>query len=88
MNVMSIVNAYGNLIEPKHDMSTSQAKEIIKNSNSNMELAGNSYVLGFFNGARFSQKGKINVPALNIKMMSDDEWNRLAARQRVGGVTG
>lgn len=72
-NICKLIESYAEHIDPSKDMTCSEAKNIIQNSRTAMEVAGNSYIYGYM-------KGKVMVPVLNIPIMSDEEWNKLAHR--------
>lgn len=80
-SIMPVIEAYGEILNPQDDIQLSEATEIIRNSNTRMEMIENSYVFGFFNGRKSAQKRNY-IPVLNIPMMSDDRWNELAAKCR------
>lgn len=73
------IQEYGISVGPKADMSISEAFIIINGSKTRMEIAGNSYLYGHMRG---SMDGKCMVPLLNLKQISDDEWNEMARKQR------
>lgn len=73
------------MLDPKNDMQFREATEIIQNSSTKMELAGNGYIYGYFKGVNSSDKTKY-VPVLNIPMLSDERWNELAAKCRGMGA--
>lgn len=79
MFTLQAIQEYGMLMDPKNDMKTTEALAIIKESKTKMEVAGNSYTYGYMKGVK---GGKGMVPILNIKQISDDEWNEMARRQR------
>lgn len=81
MRLLERIEAAGMCLEPSEDMKTSEAKQIIRNSRTAMEVAGSSYIYGYMNGA--GNNDTIKVPVLNIKMMSDERWNELARKNRL-----
>lgn len=76
---IEVIEEYGMLMEPKNDMKTAEALAIIRGSRTKMEVAGNSYTYGYMKGVK---AGRRMVPVLNVKQISDDEWNEMARRQR------
>ena len=70
--IVSIMEECGQLINPREDISTSEAKEIIRFSLTKMEIVGNSYLYGYIKGRRYGN-GKM-VPVYNLRQMTDDEW--------------
>lgn len=74
---LQVIEVYGSLFEPEHDIKTSEAKEIIEFSKTKMEIVSNSYLLGFMKGSR-ENIGKKMVPIFDIPQLSDEEWNRFA----------
>ena len=81
MSLIDKIEEYGINMYCSEDMKCSEAKEIIAGSSSQMEIAGNSYLYGYMRGTR--TENVRHVPVLNIKMMSDEEWNRLARKSRM-----
>ncbi len=79
--IVSIMEECGQLINPREDISTSEAKEIIRFSLTKMEIVGNSYLYGYIKGRRYGN-GKM-VPVYNLRQMTDDEWNVLAKKNRL-----
>ncbi|NBH19333.1 hypothetical protein D3Z55_18305 [Clostridiaceae bacterium] len=79
--IVSIMEECGQLINPREDISTSEAKEIIRFSLTKMEIVGNSYLYGYIKGRRCGN-GK-RVPVYNLRQMTDDEWNVLAKKNRL-----
>lgn len=75
--IVSIIEEYGQLINPKEDISTLEAKEIIRFSLTNMEIVGNSYIYGYMRGTS-SSRNKM-VPVYSLKQMTDEEWGALAS---------
>lgn len=73
------IDTYGTFLPADRDMSFRDAKEIISGSRTKMEIAGNSYIYGYMMGSTGSKK---MVPVLNIKQISDEEWNKIAKRQK------
>lgn len=79
--IIQMIEAYGMRFEPSKDMSFVEAMDIISESQTKMEIAGNSYLYGFMRGSQ-NMAGKRMVPLYNIRQISDDEWNILAAKNR------
>lgn len=79
MFTIEIIQEYGTLMGPAIDMKTPEALSIIRGSRTKMEIAGNSYTYGYMRGKRDSKK---MVPVINLKQISDEEWNEMARRQR------
>jgi hypothetical protein len=79
--IVSIMEEYGQLINPREDISTSEAKEIISFSLTKMEIVGNSYLYGYIKGRRYGS-GKM-VPIYNLRQMTDNEWDALAKKNRL-----
>ena len=79
--IVSIIEGCGQLINPKEDISTLEAKEIIRFSLTNMEIVGNSYLYGYMRGRKYGG-GKM-VPVYNLRQMTDDEWDALAKKNRL-----
>lgn len=75
--VMKRINACGLAIDPHNDIQFDEANEIIENSATEMELVGNGYIYGYLRGRKDFHK-TVDIPILNIPMMSDERWNELA----------
>ena len=65
------------IYEPDVDITCREAKTIIKHCRTTMEVVELTYALGY---ARGKEKKARNVTIFNIPMMSDEEWNILAAQ--------
>lgn len=78
--ISSIIDGYGQLIDPREDISTLEAKEIIRFSLTNMEMVGNSYLYGYMRGRKYGG-GKM-VPIYDLHQMTDEEWEALAKENR------
>lgn len=63
------------LYEPDIDITCPEAKSIIRNSKTIMEVVEYTYKLGYNRGGAARR-----IPIFNIPMMSDEEWNILAAK--------
>lgn len=81
MQVISIIEHYGSLIEPKEDINITEARDIIGGSHTKMEIVGNSYLYGYMRGR--ASAGSKMVPVLNIRQMSDEEWTELATKNKL-----
>lgn len=81
--IIALIEAYGLIMSPEEDISTKEAKVILHASQSNMEIVGNSYLYGYINGMKNTNKNMSKVPLYNIPMMSDEKWNQLAERNRL-----
>lgn len=79
--ITQMIEAYGREFEPSEDMNFVEAMEIIEKSRSKMELVGNGYLFGYMRGSQ-KNKSQRMVPLYNIRQMSDDEWNHLAAKNK------
>lgn len=79
--IMDIVECYGMSVDPKEDINFMDAMDIIKSSQSKMEIVGTGYLYGYMRGSRCG--GKNMVPVYNIRQMTDEEWNRRAYRNRM-----
>lgn len=73
--IMPIIEGYGAMIAPEQDMTWEEAQEIKANSRNEMEVIGNSYILGLFRGRRVKE---FPVPVLEIPFLSDERWNEIA----------
>lgn len=78
--IVSIIEGYGQLINPKEDINTSKAKEIIRFSLTKMEMVGNSFIYGYMRGA--SSSGKM-VSVYNLRQMTDSEWQSMAKKNKL-----
>lgn len=76
---IEMLEEYGMRIHPENDMKTKEALIIIKGSRTKMEIAGNSYIYGYMQGIKNERK---SIPILNLKQISDSEWNEMAIKQR------
>lgn len=74
---VQMIEVFGNSLDPKHDITTREAKEIINSSETKMEIVSNSYILGFMNGSQ-ENSGKRMVPVYDLPQISDERWNQLA----------
>ena len=79
--MLAIIEEYGQLINPKEDLNTLEAKEILSFSHTRMEVVGNGYLYGFIKG-RASSSRKM-VPVYNLRQMTDAEWNALASQNKL-----
>lgn len=80
--IVDIVECYGMTVDPSEDINFVDAMDIIKGSNSKMEMVGTGYLYGYMRGSQNRGGGMRQVPVRNIKQMTDEEWNRLAARNK------
>ena len=78
---MEIIMSYGDEIDPSQDMNMVEAMNIIEASRTRMEIAENAYLYGHMRGSCDSGLTR-QVPLYNLKQLTDEEWNRLAARNR------
>lgn len=78
--IITIIENYGKLISPEEDISMAEARNIIHESQTNMEIVGNGYIYGYLRGASSSRK---MVPVYDLKQMTDDEWNALASHNKL-----
>lgn len=76
--MLAIIEEYGQLINPKEDLNTLEAREILSFSHTKMEIVGNSYLYGFVKG-RESSRRKM-VPVYNLRQITDDEWQNMAEK--------
>lgn len=74
---LQVIEVYGSLFDPEHDITTKEAKEIINSSETKMEIVSNSYLLGFMNESQ-ENTGKRMVPVYDLPQISDERWNQLA----------
>ena len=79
--IVSIIENYGMLINPEADINMAEAIDIIAGSRTKMEIAGNSYLYGYMRGC--SCGGSKMVPVLNLRQMTDEEWNVLATQNKL-----
>lgn len=84
---VKVIEVYGSLFDPKHDITTREAKEIINSSETKMEIVSNSYILGFMNGSAESE-GKRMVPVYDLPQISDERWNQLARQNSIERMCG
>lgn len=82
--IMAIIDYYGQKIDVEKDIKTSEAREIIKSSLTDMGKVGNGYIYGCFKANQGMCDTK-KLPVLNIRMMSDEEWNKLANKNMMEG---
>ena len=73
--IMPIIEGYGAMIAPEQDMTWEEAQEIRENSRNEMEVIGNSYILGMFRGRNTKE---CVIPVLEIPFLSDERWNEIA----------
>ena len=66
------------LYEPDVDITCPEAKSIIRNSKTVMEVVEYTYKLGYHRGGAARR-----IPIFNIPMMSDAEWNKFAEKNRM-----
>ena len=66
------------LYQPHIDITCPEAKSIIRNSKTIMEVVEYTYKLGYNRGGAAPR-----IPIFNIPMMSDEEWNKLAEKNRM-----
>lgn len=78
--IIAIIENYGMLMNPEQDINTSEAIDIIKGSRTKMEIVGNGYLYGYMRGSRERSK---KIPVYNLRQMTDEEWNKLAAQNRL-----
>lgn len=76
--ITQMIEVYGMGFEPSEDMNFVEAMDIIADSQTKMEIAGNSYLYGFMRGSRNMDRKKM-VLLCNIRQMTDARWNELAA---------
>lgn len=84
---VQMIEVYGSLFAPEHDITTKEAKEIINSSETKMEIVSNSYILGFMNGSMESA-GKRMVPVYDLPQISDERWNQLARQYSMERMCG
>lgn len=75
--IMPIIEGYGAMIAPEQDMTWEEAQEIKANSRNEMEVIGNSYILGMLRGRK---NQTMVIPVLDIPVMSDEQWNELTKK--------
>lgn len=75
---IEMLEEYGMFMNPADDMKTKEELIIIKGSKTKMEIAGNSYIYGHMRGSC----GKRMVPLINLKQISDEEWNEMVRNQK------
>lgn len=73
-------NTNKGLYEPEWELTTKEAKEIIKDNDTLMEIIEHAYKLGYNRGKPKKDKMAIDIPVFNVRQMTDEEWNRLAAQ--------
>ena len=78
---MEMIENYGEEFDPSQDMNIAEALNIIESCHTRMEIAENAYLYGHMRGSNDSGLTR-QVPLYNIKQLSDEEWNRLAARNK------
>lgn len=78
---MEIILNYGDEFDPSQDMNMAEAINIIKSSRTRMEIAENAYLYGHMRGSYDSGLTR-QVPLYNLKQLTDEEWNRLAAQNK------
>ena len=79
--IITIIENYGKLISPEEDIGMAEARNIIHESQKNMEIVGNGYIYGYLRGAS-GGRNKM-VPVYNLKQMTDEEWNALASHNKL-----
>lgn len=79
--IVDIVECYGMTVDPSEDINFVDAMDIIKGSNSKMEMVGTGYLYGYMRGSRNRGFTK-NIPLYNLKQMTDEEWNELARKNK------
>lgn len=84
---VQMIEVYGSLFDPEHDITTKEAKEIINSSETKMEIVSNSYLLGFMNGSQ-ENSGKRMVPIYDLPQISDERWNQLAHQNALERMCG
>ena len=83
--MLAIIEEYGQLINPKEDLNTLEAREILSFSHTKMEIVGNSYIYGYMRGTSSSRK---MVPVYNLRQMTDEEWQAMARKNKLeGGIS-
>ncbi|MCI8726290.1 MAG: hypothetical protein HFG66_09290 [Hungatella sp.] len=78
--IITIIENYGMLISPEEDVSMAEARNIIHESRTSMEIVGNSYIYGYIRGASSSRK---MVPVYNLRQITDAEWCALAEKNKL-----
>lgn len=79
--IMEIIEDYGDKFDPALDINISEAMFIIECCQTKMEIVEHSYLYGHMRG-RYDNGLTKQVPLYNIKQMTDEEWNRLVARNK------
>lgn len=80
--VIAIIKTYGSIFGAKDDITTSEARAIIRTSKTRMEIVGNSYLYGYIKGSQNEIGNTKQIPLYNIRQMSDEKWNSLAGRNK------
>lgn len=81
--LMELIEEYGRTVEPQDDIRFTETMDIIKGSGSKSEMVENGYLYGCMCTANGDTRRR--VPIYNIRQITDDEWNALAAAQKRGG---
>lgn len=76
-----MVMDYGDRFDLSQDINIAEAMNIIDAGLTKMEIVEISYLYGHMR-ASHSRGFTQNVPLYNLKQMTDEEWNRLAAKNK------
>ena len=82
MNILTeIAKNYGTMLEPGEDINIAEMLNLAAGAETKMEAVQNSYLYGYMRGCAYVNYNAL-VPVLNIRQMTDDEWQALAARSK------
>lgn len=80
-STMQVIKDYQARFDQSKAMRFAEASEIVCLSHSKMEIVGNGYLFGYMRGSE-ENKTRRHIPVYNIPQMSDEEWSRLAAKNK------
>lgn len=79
--IIDMVMDYGDRFDSSQDINIAEAMNIIDAGLTKMEIVEISYLYGHMRASR-SRGCTKSVPMYNLKQMTDEEWNRLAAKNK------
>lgn len=79
--IMQIIENYTGELPPSRDINIAEAMNIIEASQSEMDMVENAYLYGHMR-ATYDNGHTRPVPLYNIRQLTDEEWMRLAAKNK------
>lgn len=80
--IMEMVENYRGEIRPEQELNIAEAMNLADSTNDSLELAENAYLYGHMRASYDSGLTR-QVPIYNLRQLTDDEWGRLAARNKL-----